>query len=63
MATLTFPGGARTVTGSKHLLEVAGARILYGAVASSPSPFGKKVAIGKGLDVEFINAGHLLGSW
>lgn len=27
-----------------------------------PSPFGKKVAIGKGFDVEFINAGHLLGS-
>ena len=27
-----------------------------------PSPFGKKIAIGKGFDVEFINAGHLLGS-
>lgn len=27
-----------------------------------PSSFGKKVAIGKGFDVEFINAGHLLGS-
>jgi metallo-beta-lactamase family protein len=25
-------------------------------------PFSKKVAIGSGLDVEFINAGHLLGS-
>ena len=27
-----------------------------------PSPFGKKVAIGHGFEVEFINAGHLLGS-
>ena len=27
-----------------------------------PSPFGKKVAIGTGFEVEFINAGHLLGS-
>jgi metallo-beta-lactamase family protein len=27
-----------------------------------PSPFGKKVAIGNGFEVEFINAGHLLGS-
>ena len=27
-----------------------------------PSPFGKKIAVGKGLEVEFINAGHLLGS-
>ena len=29
MASLTFLGAARTVTGSKHLLEVAGARILF----------------------------------
>ena len=27
-----------------------------------PSPFGKKIAIGNGFEVEFINAGHLLGS-
>ena len=27
-----------------------------------PSPFGKKVAITDGFEVEFINAGHLLGS-
>ena len=27
-----------------------------------PSPFGKKVGVGKGIEVEFINAGHLLGS-
>jgi metallo-beta-lactamase family protein len=27
-----------------------------------PSPFGTQVAVGPGLDVEFINAGHLLGS-
>jgi metallo-beta-lactamase family protein len=27
-----------------------------------PSPCGTKVAIGQGFDVEFINAGHLLGS-
>ncbi|HEX6215397.1 MAG TPA: MBL fold metallo-hydrolase [Vicinamibacterales bacterium] len=27
-----------------------------------PSPFGKQVAIGNGFEVEFINAGHLLGS-
>ena len=27
-----------------------------------PSPFGKKVPIADGFDVEFINAGHLLGS-
>ena len=27
-----------------------------------PSPFGKTIAIGKGFNVEFINAGHLLGS-
>jgi len=27
-----------------------------------PSPFGTKVPIAKGLDVEFTNAGHLLGS-
>jgi len=27
-----------------------------------PSPFGKKITVGKGIDVEFINAGHLLGS-
>lgn len=27
-----------------------------------PSPFGKKVAIGEGFEIEFINAGHLLGS-
>jgi metallo-beta-lactamase family protein len=27
-----------------------------------PSPFGKKIAIGKGIEAEFINAGHLLGS-
>ncbi len=27
-----------------------------------PSPFGRKIAIGNGFDVEFINAGHLLGS-
>ena len=29
MATLTFLGAARTVTGSKHLLEVDGQRILF----------------------------------
>ena len=28
MSTLTFHGAARTVTGSKHLLEVDGRRIL-----------------------------------
>src|SRR5688572_7334424 len=27
-----------------------------------PSPFGKKIAIGEGFEIEFINAGHLLGS-
>jgi metallo-beta-lactamase family protein len=27
-----------------------------------PAPFGKKIAIGHGFEVEFINAGHLLGS-
>ena len=27
-----------------------------------PSPFGKKIAIGNGFEIEFINAGHLLGS-
>lgn len=27
-----------------------------------PSPFGKQIAIGNGFEVEFINAGHLLGS-
>jgi len=27
-----------------------------------PSPFGKKIAIGHGFEIEFINAGHLLGS-
>lgn len=27
-----------------------------------PSPFAKRVAIGNGLEIEFINAGHLLGS-
>lgn len=27
-----------------------------------PSPFGKKIAIADGFNVEFINAGHLLGS-
>lgn len=27
-----------------------------------PSPFGKKIAVADGFDVEFINAGHLLGS-
>lgn len=27
-----------------------------------PSPFGEKIAIGKGIEAEFINAGHLLGS-
>ncbi len=27
-----------------------------------PSPFGTKVAIGHGFEIEFINAGHLLGS-
>jgi metallo-beta-lactamase family protein len=27
-----------------------------------PSPFNKKVSVGQGLEVEFINAGHLLGS-
>ena len=27
-----------------------------------PSPFGKKVGIGAGFEIEFINAGHLLGS-
>ena len=27
-----------------------------------PSPFGRKVAIGNGFEIEFINAGHLLGS-
>jgi metallo-beta-lactamase family protein len=27
-----------------------------------PSPFGKKITIVKGFDIEFINAGHLLGS-
>ena len=27
-----------------------------------PSPFGKKIAIGNAFEVEFINAGHLLGS-
>jgi metallo-beta-lactamase family protein len=27
-----------------------------------PSPFGKKIAIGAGFEIEFINAGHLLGS-
>src|SRR3972149_5419298 len=29
MATLTFLGAARTVTGSKHLLEVDGRRLLF----------------------------------
>ena len=29
MPTLTFLGAARTVTGSKHLLEVDGQRILF----------------------------------
>jgi metallo-beta-lactamase family protein len=27
-----------------------------------PSPFGKKIAVGNGFEIEFINAGHLLGS-
>ena len=27
-----------------------------------PSPFGKKIFVGKGIQAEFINAGHLLGS-
>ncbi len=27
-----------------------------------PSPFGKKLPIGHGFEIEFINAGHLLGS-
>ena len=27
-----------------------------------PSPFGKKIPVGKGIQAEFINAGHLLGS-
>ena len=27
-----------------------------------PSPFGKKIAVADGFDIEFINAGHLLGS-
>ena len=27
-----------------------------------PSPFGKTIAIGEGFEIEFINAGHLLGS-
>ena len=27
-----------------------------------PAPFGKKLAVVDGLDIEFINAGHLLGS-
>ena len=27
-----------------------------------PSPFGKPIAIGNGFEIEFINAGHLLGS-
>jgi metallo-beta-lactamase family protein len=27
-----------------------------------PSPFGKKIALVDGFDIEFINAGHLLGS-
>lgn len=27
-----------------------------------PSPFNKKISIGKGLDAQFISAGHLLGS-
>jgi metallo-beta-lactamase family protein len=27
-----------------------------------PSPFGRKIAIGAGFEIEFINAGHLLGS-
>ncbi len=27
-----------------------------------PSPFGEKIAIGNGFEIEFINAGHLLGS-
>ena len=29
---------------------------------SGPSPFGKKIEVVKGIEIEFINAGHLLGS-
>ena len=29
---------------------------------SGRAPFGKKIEVGTGIDVEFINAGHLLGS-
>src|SRR5205814_354647 len=81
MSSLTFLGAAGTVTGSKHLLEIDGHRILVDCGLFQglkelrqrnwePLPVGYERPIplwpaSNGRDaptVEFINAGHLLGS-
>ena len=57
MATLEFLGAAGTVTGSKHLVEAAGQRILVEGV-----DYREPRALAPGIAVTFRRAGHILGS-